>query len=177
VVANLLSLGAHVTLAGVVGKDDSGRRLRSLLRRQGVDVSGVLFDPGRPTTLKTRIVAHAQQVVRADYEKKHPLSPTMEAAVLEWLMLALPQFQAVFLSDYLKGFFTPTLVASIAAACASRAIPLVVGPSPPTSPSFAGQPAHAQCPRGRRGQRGGHLHPDRSRGRRRNFAVCDRPGS
>ena len=138
VVANLLSLGAHVTLAGVVGKDDSGRRLRSLLRRQGVDVSGVLFDPGRPTTLKTRIVAHAQQVVRADYEKKHPLSPTMEAAVLEWLMLALPQFQAVFLSDYLKGFFTPTLVASIAAACASRAIPLVVGPKPANVPLFRG---------------------------------------
>src|SRR5690606_37026819 len=62
VVSNLKALGAEVELLGVVGADDAGRRLRGLLRRQGVGVDGIFVQRGRPTSLKTRIIAHSQQV-------------------------------------------------------------------------------------------------------------------
>jgi rfaE bifunctional protein kinase chain/domain len=136
VVTNLISLGARVSLSGIVGKDEPGRRLRGLLKRKGVDVSGVFVDAGRPTTLKSRIVAHGQQVVRADFEKRHPLAREVEQRVLDWVALQMVQFDAVLFSDYLKGFFTPGLVAGVSELCRHFGKPLIVGPKPANVPLY-----------------------------------------
>src|SRR3972149_9333132 len=66
---NIRSLGGTVLITGVVGGDDDGRRFRKLLRDKGISPDGIITDPGRPTTTKTRIIAHSQQVVRFDRER------------------------------------------------------------------------------------------------------------
>lgn len=105
VVTNLRALGVPVHLMGVVGKDDAGRRLRTLLRREGAEVSGILTDDSRPTSLKTRIVAHSQQMVRADYESRAPLDPAVQQRLLDALAQHLPEVSMVVFSDYDKGMF------------------------------------------------------------------------
>src|SRR4051794_29075205 len=66
--ANAAGLGCEVQLVGVVGEDEAGRRLLAALRARGVGMGGLLTDAGRPTTAKTRVIAHSQQVVRIDQE-------------------------------------------------------------------------------------------------------------
>lgn len=129
VVSNLRALGARVGLLGVVGRDDSGRKLRAVLRRQGADVDGILTDPTRPTALKTRIVAHHQQVVRADYERRHPLDESMQGQLLDWFAKHWEGYDAVLLSDYNKGVFRPDTARRMLAELAGRR-PAVAGPKP-----------------------------------------------
>ncbi len=129
VVSNLRAMGARVGLLGVVGRDDSGRKLRAELRRQGAEVDGVLTDPGRPTALKTRIVAHHQQVVRADYERRHPLDEAMQGQLLDWFGQHWEGYDAILLSDYNKGVFRPTTASRILSVLEGRR-PAVAGPKP-----------------------------------------------
>src|SRR5205809_459204 len=82
VAANLRSLGAEAILAGVVGSDDEGERLVETLRARGVDTTLVQRDAARPTTVKTRIVAHSQQVVRADRESRADVNGSVLEALL-----------------------------------------------------------------------------------------------
>lgn len=138
VVSNLLALGVKVRQLGVVGRDDAGRRLRALLRRSGADVSGVLTDDSRPTTLKTRIVAHSQQMVRADFESRAPLSPELQKLLLQQLEAALPGSAAVVFSDYDKGLFVPELASAMRELCQKSGRPLLGGPKPVNVERFAG---------------------------------------
>ena len=85
VVNNLLALGAKVAVIGVVGEDEAGAALTGALREHGADVSGIVADPSRPTTRKTRIVAHSQQVLRVDREQTHPVSEAIAERVLAHL--------------------------------------------------------------------------------------------
>jgi rfaE bifunctional protein kinase chain/domain len=138
VVSNLLALGVKVRQLGVVGRDDAGRRLRALLRRSGAEVSGILSDDSRPTTLKTRIVAHSQQMVRADFESRAPLSPEQQRLLLQQLELALPHCQAVVFSDYDKGLFVPELAGAMGELCRAAGRPLLGGPKPSNVDRFLG---------------------------------------
>lgn len=137
VVSNLRALGARVALLGVVGADDAGRRLRTLLKRQGVEVEGLLIDASRPTALKTRIVAHHQQVVRADYEKRHPLEAPLQERLLEWFASHCQDFDAVMLSDYNKGVFRPDTGRRLLEILA-RSRPAIAGPKPENLDLFQG---------------------------------------
>jgi len=117
VAENVASLGAAASIVGVVGADAAGRELLLLLRERGVDVSGVVELPDRPTTTKTRIIAHSQQVVRADREATTELAPTERAAVLESLERAVDASDALVVSDYGKGVVTEeTVTAAISRA-------------------------------------------------------------
>ncbi|MBT9587849.1 D-glycero-beta-D-manno-heptose-7-phosphate kinase [bacterium] len=138
VVTNLRELGVPVKLVGVVGRDDSGRRLRALLRREGADVSGVLTDTARPTTLKTRIVAHSQQMVRADFESREPISENVERELLEKIALLLPQVQLVVFSDYDKGLFQSRFVTALLELANEAGIRVIGGPKPANLKRFAG---------------------------------------
>ena len=138
VVNNLRMLGCTVSVAGVVGADDGGRRLRALLRRMGVDTSGVIRDPQRPTTLKTRIVAHNQQVVRADYESRMPLDAEIQTQLLDWISPRLSEFQAVLVSDYNKGLFNESFVSQLLGLFWEHNSLVVVGPKPENFKLFAG---------------------------------------
>jgi D-glycero-beta-D-manno-heptose-7-phosphate kinase len=117
VAANLRALGAAPLLLGVVGEDDDGRRLREAFSARGLELGGVVTDASRPTTVKTRIVAHAQQVVRADRESRADLSGPALARLLEIVERELPGCEGLVVSDYGKGVIHPgTLAPALGAA-------------------------------------------------------------
>src|SRR5437667_10560615 len=103
VARNLRALGAAVRIVGVLGDDDAGEELRALLEEQGIETTGLVFDLNRPTTLKTRIVAHNQQVVRFDRERTEKLSPPSVRKLLEYFASQLDHCSAVIFEDYGKG--------------------------------------------------------------------------
>lgn len=110
VARNLRALGSSVSILGVLGDDDTGESLRDLLDQQGVTTDGLIVDPNRPTTLKTRIVAHGQQVVRFDREKCVDLPPQIERKVLEHFESRLESVSAVIFEDYAKGLLSQKLL-------------------------------------------------------------------
>ena len=133
VVNNLVSLGARVSFAGVMGEDDEAARLQQLFSKHGVDGSGVVCDPARPTTIKTRILARGQQVVRVDRESTSPLTESLENSVCKWISEKVHKVAGVLVSDYAKGFITPKLYGCFDEAKAAGVfglgkIPLVVDP-------------------------------------------------
>ena len=110
VVSNIRSLGGRATMAGVVGRDEAGRILRNELSRQRVDTKAIMVDSSRPTSLKTRIVAHSQQVVRIDREKINEIDKSIYHKLINFIKKAITQVDAVILEDYGKGVITASLV-------------------------------------------------------------------
>ena len=110
VARNLRALAASVSVLGVLGDDEAGAELRGLLERQGIDTNGLIVDPNRPTTVKTRIVAHHQQMVRFDRENCLGLSSAMERKVLEYFESHLEGVSAVVFEDYAKGVLSQWLL-------------------------------------------------------------------
>jgi rfaE bifunctional protein kinase chain/domain len=130
---NLRALGANVTLVAVVGADAEHLRVRALLDGIGADASGLIALDDRPTTRKTRVVAHNQQVVRADWESTAPLRDADRARVVEAVRRAIAGADAVVLSDYAKGLFHRDVVE------AALAAPIVVAdPKPENVGLFTG---------------------------------------
>jgi rfaE bifunctional protein kinase chain/domain len=107
---NLRALGASVSFAGIVGNDPEGRRVISMLEQEQVNHDFVLCVDDRPTTRKTRVVAHNQQVVRADWESSAPLREHDIDVFCRKLAAGIPQYDAIVLSDYAKGVFSRALV-------------------------------------------------------------------
>ncbi len=137
VVSNLRALGAKVGLLGMVGDDDSGQRLKTMLAEEGVDVAGILTgDDGRPTTLKTRIIAHSQQVVRADFERRAPFSTELMSQALSWCDDHLEQYDGILLSDYDKGLFRSPQADQLLTRLAAK--PTIAGPKPVNFDHFRG---------------------------------------
>jgi rfaE bifunctional protein kinase chain/domain len=112
VVLNLHRMGAHVVPMGVTGEDWAGERVHQLLKEQGI-ASDNLLKSKRPTTLKTRILAHQQQVVRVDREDRNLIAEEVQSALARRFLDSLSSVDAVIVSDYSKGTITPNLLASI----------------------------------------------------------------
>lgn len=110
---NLRSLGARTFIAGVIGDDSRGAILKGELEQKGIDTSGVITDESRPTTLKTRVVAQHQQVVRIDKEKTDPLDDAMISRIIHYVKNIIDKMDAVIIEDYGKGVITPKLLKSI----------------------------------------------------------------
>lgn len=110
VVSNLLALGAQALPIGLIGDDLAGTRLREAFKANNADTSGLVVDATRPTTRKTRIVAHSQQMLRTDREDRTPIHANNEAQVAAAFQLALAKADAVIISDYDKGLLTPHLL-------------------------------------------------------------------
>jgi D-beta-D-heptose 7-phosphate kinase/D-beta-D-heptose 1-phosphate adenosyltransferase len=111
----LRALGAKVSLAGVVGDDPDGGRIRQLLDDLGIDHEAVFIDDSRPSTVKERYIGraqqkHPQQMLRVDYEVRHPLGSEQEAALKEALVSRIKKCDIVLVSDYDKGVCTPGVV-------------------------------------------------------------------
>jgi D-beta-D-heptose 7-phosphate kinase/D-beta-D-heptose 1-phosphate adenosyltransferase len=126
--ANVAGLGGRVALVGVVGVDAAGERLRANVRAGRVAAADLIPDPSRPTTTKTRVIAHAQQVVRFDDEATAPLPAAARDALLARVRERLPSARACVLSDYGKGVVTAEVAAEVIAAAAGAGIPVVVDP-------------------------------------------------
>ena len=103
VVNNLVELGAEVAVCGVVGADDNGKILVETLQGLGVNTSGIVIDEARPTSVKTRVIAHAQQVVRVDRELRSPLSEGVRKRLIAPFQEQLNNAEGVIFSDYAKG--------------------------------------------------------------------------
>lgn len=117
VAENVASLGGRAILVGVVGDDEAGRELLSLLTGRGVDTDSVVTETSRPTTTKLRVIAQSQQVVRADSEVTTDVSGDVEARVIEGLRRAIADSDVLIVSDYGKGVVTgATIAAAISAA-------------------------------------------------------------
>ncbi|MEQ1918041.1 MAG: D-glycero-beta-D-manno-heptose-7-phosphate kinase [Elusimicrobiota bacterium] len=130
VVNNLASLGANVSILGVIGEDDAGIRLLEHFRGRGVNVEGVCVDVERQTTQKCRVIAERQQVVRFDRETSGPLSHATEARLLASLNEEIAKADAVILSDYGKGVINPRVLARAISSARRRGIPITVDPKP-----------------------------------------------
>ncbi|HKQ05231.1 MAG TPA: D-glycero-beta-D-manno-heptose-7-phosphate kinase [Blastocatellia bacterium] len=128
VAANLVALGAQPVTVGVAGADANAERLRVALHEVGIASDGVVVDPARTTTLKTRIIAHNQQVVRADRESRAPIATAIEEAIVERFTAALDAADAVVVSDYSKGLLTTGVLRATLEAARSRAIPVCLDP-------------------------------------------------
>lgn len=130
---NLRALDADVAFAGTVGDDDFAASVRELLRAEQVDDAGVFTLRGRPTTRKTRVVAHNQQVVRADWESVSSVGAPDAARIIAFVRERAASSDAVILSDYAKGLLSRPLVE------AALACPLVVAdPKPQNLELFTG---------------------------------------
>jgi len=138
VVCNLLSLGSRVTVAGLVGDDETGTKLRNLLHDHGADTVGLMGSQERPTTVKTRIIAHSQQVVRVDQEERHPFSQTEVSPLIDWMEQNASQFDGIFLSDYDKGLFTCPPVTEMITRLSAGESRVVAGPKPSNLNVFRG---------------------------------------
>jgi rfaE bifunctional protein kinase chain/domain len=128
VAANVRSLGGEAVLAGVVGGDAAGERVREALDGAGVDWRVVDLGRDRPTTVKTRIVAHGQQVVRADHEDAADVPAQAQADLLESVRRELPSCAALVVSDYEKGVVTASLLRRVMALARRRRVPVLVDP-------------------------------------------------
>ena len=131
VARNVRALGGLPTLIGVVGRDAAAARIRTELGASGVPQALVESDEGRPTTVKTRIIAHQQQIVRADRERADPISAALERELIRAARLAMPGTSALVLSDYAKGVVTPAVVRAVVQTARRRAIPVLVDPKVP----------------------------------------------
>lgn len=109
---NIIALGGSVSIAGVIGKDTAGRVLMGLFGERGISTDGVIEDK-RPTTMKTRVIAHNQQVVRFDWEDKKRLEDKNLANLLGYLKKMIPQHNAVIVSDYSKGVISSALIKAV----------------------------------------------------------------
>ncbi len=127
VAANLRSLGGAAVLVGLVGRDAAGARVMDTLRSAGVEPR-LVTAPDRPTTVKTRIVAHSQQVVRADREESRDVSGAAAEAIREALAEELAGCDALVVSDYQKGVVTAPLLRSALPLARRRRRPVLVDP-------------------------------------------------
>jgi D-glycero-beta-D-manno-heptose-7-phosphate kinase len=128
VAANLAALGAVPVMLAVTGADDAGRELRASLALRGIATDGLIEDPSRPTTVKTRIVAHAQQVVRADRESRADVSGAALEALLDVLDREPARCEGLVVSDYGKGVVQPATLQVALGAAHARGIAVSVDP-------------------------------------------------
>lgn len=150
VAANLASLGAWVEVFGVVGgknshegffDDEAGEALREGFRQAKIGERGVLADALRVTTVKTRVIARHQQIVRIDQERRDAVAPQTEKKLFRRIVGALQQLDALVLSDYDKGLITDAFADRVLHACHQRKVPVFVKPK--TSRLYAYRGARA----------------------------------
>jgi D-beta-D-heptose 7-phosphate kinase/D-beta-D-heptose 1-phosphate adenosyltransferase len=129
VVNNIHSLGGNVGICGVIGNDDAGRQLVHMLREQGIHTDGLIVEHNRPTTIKTRIIAHSQQVVRFDREAKSSIEKETHRQIYAYVkQQVLKGLDAIIVSDYCKGVVTKDLVRDIVALAKKHKVVVSVDP-------------------------------------------------
>jgi len=128
VVNNLISLGANPFVIGLIGKDTNADYLVHILQQHQVKTSYLVVDDSRPTTVKSRIFASSQQVIRYDIEEKKDISLEIEKKILEQLLIIIPQADAVLLEDYNKGLLTEKIILKAIELANQFKIPITVDP-------------------------------------------------
>ncbi len=141
VAVNVKSLGANTAVIGIVGDDEMGQRLRDGLEHLGVGISGILSESTRPTTRKTRIVAHNQQVVRVDRETTQEPGQLCISTIKQAVRTSLSNTNALLISDYRKGCITRDMAYEVMENCRQAGTPVYVNPKPVSARWFKGAAA------------------------------------
>ncbi|MEA1971465.1 MAG: D-glycero-beta-D-manno-heptose-7-phosphate kinase [Thermodesulfobacteriota bacterium] len=128
VLNNVFSMGGKVAVSGIVGSDDMGSWLIDKLKKMNIDTAGIIVEHERPTIVKTRVVAHSQQVVRFDREDKSPVSRDSLQGIIEYIKSMKDGLGAVVISDYNKGVFSEELIRGIREITLERGIILCIDP-------------------------------------------------
>ena len=130
VAANIAALGGRPIPFGAIGRDESGRRLKELLRKRRIACATLVAEPGRHTPRKVRIVAHQHQLLRLDFEKP----ATISSATLRTLVRAFARWvgrlNALVISDYQKGTVTTELCRQVLTLARQRRVAVFVDPKP-----------------------------------------------
>ena len=125
---NIAALEGRVELLGVVGKDIFARDLEKQLKARGFSVRGIFKDSQRPTTVKTRVIAQNQQIVRADRENTREISKRLNEGIFKYIDSILDKISGVIISDYGKGVISAGLLERLIASCLERKIFIAVDP-------------------------------------------------
>jgi D-glycero-beta-D-manno-heptose-7-phosphate kinase len=125
---NLLSLGASVIISGVKGDDAQGDILLNILGELGIPDDRILTDPRKGTIVKTRIIAHTQQIVRLDREDRAYISDELKHDLIQTVEKASPIIDAIIISDYAKGVISRELIEEIVGIARARGVPVCVDP-------------------------------------------------
>lgn len=128
VALNLTNFDAKVTVCGLIGKDNFGKRLQALLNKKKINTKLILKNRQRKTTLKTRIIAHHQQVVRIDWESPNNCSKKTSERIIKDIENEITNFDAVIVEDYGKGLITPFLVKELVRLCREHEKIITVDP-------------------------------------------------
>ncbi len=128
VALNIQALGAIPVLVALCGADDAGKRLREILKEQGMPTEGLVNSTTRPTTVKTRVIASSQHVVRVDEESDKVADANEETELLKCIEKLLPTCQVVIFEDYDKGVLNPSIIERTVALTKKQGIPTVVDP-------------------------------------------------
>ncbi|TBH70232.1 bifunctional heptose 7-phosphate kinase/heptose 1-phosphate adenyltransferase [Aquirufa antheringensis] len=128
VVLNIASLGAKPYVCSVIGDDSTGETLQGILQAAGLSTSGIITEKGRPTTVKERVIAGSQQLIRVDSETEAPVSLASSKALLEQVKAWLPEVDVILFEDYDKGVLSTELIQEIILMAKAKQIPTVVDP-------------------------------------------------
>ncbi|MCD8479906.1 MAG: D-glycero-beta-D-manno-heptose-7-phosphate kinase [Candidatus Cloacimonetes bacterium] len=128
VALNLSALGANVMAIGLIGNGPNGKRMQELFIQNKLDSSGLIMDKGRKTTIKTRIGAANQQIVRIDIEDTHYLDNGIRTQVMAKLNRHISQCDILIIEDYNKGLLSPELIAQTLELCRAHKVPVAVDP-------------------------------------------------
>lgn len=129
VARNVVSLGAGCAIIGVTGNDDAGNWFGSRCNFRQIDGKWLVSDKSRPTTIKTRVIAGSQHIVRVDEESDQPVSDAVTGKLLENIRTAMNSgFDAIIFEDYDKGTLTPELITEVVSLANSKGIPVTVDP-------------------------------------------------
>jgi D-beta-D-heptose 7-phosphate kinase/D-beta-D-heptose 1-phosphate adenosyltransferase len=128
VARNIRTLRATPVLVGLVGDDQHGQPLVQAIRNEGIDIKDIVVDPGRSTTVKTRVVAHSQQVVRADREDTRDVRGKAFQEILARIKEEIDGVQAVIISDYGKGVITADVLRRVLKLASQKGKFLAVDP-------------------------------------------------
>jgi len=125
---NIKSLGGKPLLFGVVGNDHSGNDLINLMEESGFNNQGILVDDTRPTTLKTRIIADDQHVVRADFESTEDISQKLSDEMFKILERSITEIDGIIIQDYNKGFIIRSFIKKLIKLALKHKCPITVDP-------------------------------------------------
>ncbi len=130
VAVNVHSLGALPLICSVIGDDDAGKTFKSLLKKAGIPDDGILESPERITTVKTRVIAGHQHLLRIDNETEQYLSPKLEEKLTETIRKGIDtkKIDAVIFQDYDKGIITPAIIDYVTGLAQKKGIPTLIDP-------------------------------------------------
>jgi D-glycero-beta-D-manno-heptose-7-phosphate kinase len=130
VALNVAAMGSEAILCSIIGHDEAGHVLAGLLPRYGISAAGLVRSNQRCTTVKARVIAHNQQMLRIDYEQTHDLTPEEADVLLQRIRMLMDEAQphALILQDYNKGVLSLPLIESVLALCHERGIAVAVDP-------------------------------------------------